>query len=205
MNTHRANDIYIPDPYSWTGTVNVNLLDPDPDTFFIEDIARALSHTARYRGFTEDMISVGHHILIGDWIIRGGLPDYITWDILQIRRSWFLHDAPEAYLGDDQRPFKRIASMKWKRQLEDLYHQRMCDKWAVRGDTTMMEGPVKTVDNLVLAAEVHAAHRSVLSHWTSLPEPVEGSVVIAKQIIQRYQPRFVKERLIDLGKEIGIE
>lgn len=79
---------------SWTGQA-VDLLEPDPRTLRIEDIAHALSLITRYTGHTDTLYSVAQHsVLVSDQV---GPP----WEL-----EGLMHDAPEAYLNDVSAPAK---------------------------------------------------------------------------------------------------
>lgn len=86
----------------WTFTGQcVDLLNPDPDTINITDIAWSLSHICRYNGHTNRFYSVAQHsVLVSQWLQEQPLPD-----ITPLGRKmlyWFalMHDAAEAYIGD---------------------------------------------------------------------------------------------------------
>lgn len=204
MNAHhRENDINEPDPYSWTGSRNINVLDPDPDDFIVSEICRSLSRTMRYGGFSDIPVSVAQHICIGDFILRRcvSVPAG-TWHLWHLRRAWWIHDAPEAYLGDDQRPLKKVSWMKPKCDLEDLYHDRMAKKWGI-SKTKSTKTIVKMVDNLTLAAEVAVAMPEVIGQWQSLPEPPPEAVRYTQLILTETMSQS-ESRLAARAKELEI-
>ena len=88
---------------SWIQTYTgkkFDLLNPDPASICIEDIARSLSHQNRYGGHgLADYYSVAEHsLLLADW------PELPAKD-----RPWaLLHDATEAYLVDVPKPVKNL-------------------------------------------------------------------------------------------------
>lgn len=71
-------------------------LDPRPEEIHIEDIAHALSNVCRFGGFVKHHYSVAQHSLLVSYKVP---PCDALWALL--------HDAPEAYLGDQCRPVKR--------------------------------------------------------------------------------------------------
>lgn len=74
-----------------------DLLNPDPNDIFIEDIAHALSHIARFSGNTREFYSVAQHCVLCSRIN----PSQMVFEKL-------LHDAAEAYIGDLVSPIKNL-------------------------------------------------------------------------------------------------
>ena len=74
-----------------------DLLNPDPNDIFIEDIAHALSHIARFSGNTREFYSVAQHCVLCSRIN----PYNQAFEKL-------LHDAAEAYIGDLVSPLKNL-------------------------------------------------------------------------------------------------
>jgi len=74
----------------------VDVFDANPDTIDINDIAHALSHTARWGGHSEAFYSVASHSI---WVAEQ-VPDGYKLEAL-------LHDATEAYIGDMPKPIKK--------------------------------------------------------------------------------------------------
>lgn len=80
---------------TFTGQM-VNVLNPDPEQIFIEDIAHALSNICRFGGHTRQFYSVAQHsVMVAQ-----------KFDQPYLRMSALLHDAAEAYLLDLPRPIK---------------------------------------------------------------------------------------------------
>lgn len=74
-----------------------DLLEPDPGTILIEDIAHALSNLCRFTGHTSAFMSVAEHSVIVSRLVPAH-------DAL----AGLLHDATEAYVGDVSRPLKQL-------------------------------------------------------------------------------------------------
>jgi 5'-deoxynucleotidase YfbR-like HD superfamily hydrolase len=75
----------------------VDLMNPDPDTLFIEDIAHGLAYNCRWNGHTKGFWSVAQHCcMMHD---RAPYNDRLT---------YLFHDAEEAYWGDMIKPLKNI-------------------------------------------------------------------------------------------------
>jgi hypothetical protein len=75
----------------------VNLLDPDPETILIDDIAHNLAKLCRFNGATNRFYSVAEHSLYVSELV--GHPH---------RFAALMHDAAEAYLGDIVTPLKQL-------------------------------------------------------------------------------------------------
>ena len=73
----------------------IDVFNPKPETITIEDIAHALSNTARWGGHTEYFYSVASHSL---WV-ADNVP-------LEFQLEALLHDGTEAYIGDMPKPIK---------------------------------------------------------------------------------------------------
>lgn len=73
----------------------VSLINPDPATIEIEDIAHALSNLCRYTGHVRDFYSVAQHSVGVSKIVP-------RQDML----AGLMHDATEAFVGDVARPLK---------------------------------------------------------------------------------------------------
>lgn len=83
---------------TFTG-VAFNILDPDPETVRLEDIAHALAHICRYNGHCARFYSVAEHSAWGATHLAAGYG-------FSVQRAFLLHDAAEAYIGDICTPVK---------------------------------------------------------------------------------------------------
>lgn len=87
---------------TWVLTISgrkVDLLDPQPASICIEDIAHALSLQCRFNGHCSAFYSVAQHCVECSWIAS---PKFAL--------ECLLHDAPEAYTGDIVRPLKELLA-----------------------------------------------------------------------------------------------
>jgi hypothetical protein len=132
-------------------------LDPKPNEIFIEDIAHALSMQNRFNGHTNWPYTVAQHsVHVSDYV--GGSPEQ--------RLYGLLHDAAEAYIGDLIRPIKYYLP-----QFKEIEDDIMCavfDKFEI-WPTKAEIAAVKTVDNLMCAAEMRDIRRSGIV--TDMPDP----------------------------------
>lgn len=78
----------------------VNILNPDPDTIRIEDIAHALSLMPRFGGHTNVFYSVAQH---SRWCAR-----YCDKTFKKYAFEALMHDASEAYMMDIPSPIKQL-------------------------------------------------------------------------------------------------
>ena len=88
---------------------SVDLLNPDPLSFEIQDIVNALARVCRFAGHigiagveTSTVYSVAEHsVLLTYWCEDQGLSR-------RVQRAALMHDAAEAYLGDMPTPLKAV-------------------------------------------------------------------------------------------------
>ena len=93
----------------------VDLLNPDPATITLEDIASGLASTCRYGGHVKRFYSVAEHaVLVRDLLReRGAGPD--------TQLMALFHDAAEAYLGDVVAPLKwALRHWEWQRDAHSM-------------------------------------------------------------------------------------
>lgn len=89
--------------WNWMETFSgtkFNLVDIDPASFTLADIARSLSMSCRYKGHVHTFYSVAEHCVL---LARHAIDQGKNWqEVLTV----LLHDAAEAYIGDMVRPAK---------------------------------------------------------------------------------------------------
>lgn len=101
---------------TYTGK-RVHLLEPDPDTIFIEDIAHHLSMQNRFNGATAYPYSVAAHSLyMAKYLVE---PEYAL--------QALMHDATEAYIGDMVKPLK--DSMPEFEEVEAVLWEVLAEKY----------------------------------------------------------------------------
>jgi hypothetical protein len=94
----KAENLYTPNCIRTVSGRYVNLVDPDPETFDIEDIAHALSNIPRFGGHLPIFYSVAHHsVTVARMMHRLTKAE---------RFQGLMHDASEAYLLDIPAPLK---------------------------------------------------------------------------------------------------
>jgi hypothetical protein len=92
---------------TWPGRHTIDLLDPDPATIDIRDIAHHLAYQRRYLGATSRPISTAEH---GVFVSRHCDPEHAL--------EGLLHDGSEAYTGDLISPLKHLVGMELYRRIE---------------------------------------------------------------------------------------
>lgn len=90
-------NLYTKDSIRTVSGLYVNIIDPNPDTIIIEDIAHALTVQRRFGGHIKVHYSVAEHSL--DVMNRVTLNEY--------KLQALMHDASEAYLLDIPSPIKQ--------------------------------------------------------------------------------------------------
>lgn len=79
----------------------VNLLDPQPSSIYLGDIAHALSNQCRFNGHVRRFYSVAEHSVLVSRLIEHHFPHDV-----QLQLAGLMHDAAEAYIGDMISPVK---------------------------------------------------------------------------------------------------
>jgi uncharacterized protein len=145
-----ASDHAPPAPGPYLQTVSgrwVNPIDPDPQQFDIEDIARALGNLCRFGGHCRVFYSVAQHSVIVSELVeqRGGDAEDVF--------AALMHDASEAYLGDMPHPLKhRSALGAVFKEAEDHLEAALREHFAIKPGVP----EIKRADRALLAAERRA-------------------------------------------------
>jgi 5'-deoxynucleotidase YfbR-like HD superfamily hydrolase len=145
-----ASDHAPPAPGPYLQTVSgrwVNPLDPDPEQFDIEDIARALGNLCRFGGHCRDFYSVAQHSVIVSELVeqRGGDAEDVF--------AALMHDASEAYLGDMPHPLKHRSPLGAAfKEAEDRLEAALREHFAIKPDVP----EIKRADRALLATERRA-------------------------------------------------
>ena len=128
------------DTVMWGGKGLVNIDNPDPATFDLPSICRALARKPRYGGFIENTVSVGQHTLLAVHLaeyhvhltkeFQSGMWDS-DWFVAQV----LLHDFAEAYIGDVPKPIKHMPECAGIVEVESRLYHAICARWnAPRND-----------------------------------------------------------------------
>ncbi len=133
----------------WIQTMSGNrfdLIEPDPSSLDIEEIAHSLSMLCRFTGHVREFMSVAQHSVMVARIIesldRGAhLGSQLAYDGL-------MHDATEAYVGDVSRPLKRL--LPEYKAIESRIAKAIAERYLV---TDPLPELVKVADNVSLLWE----------------------------------------------------
>ena len=139
-----------------SGTL-VDVLEPDPDTLLLEDIAYHLSHEPRFAGAIGTGYAVGHHSVVVAKLcsLMANAADPVS--RARIIRAGLFHDGPEAALRDIPKDVKHAM-----RALSSRFNI---------GWNEEIASMVKKADEDALAAEVTALWPSHLQHHFNVAEP----------------------------------
>ena len=145
----------LPSITTFTGKT-LDFENPDPESICIEDIAHALSMVCRFSGQCREFYSVAQHsvlVSLGLHLIVQKENNEMWWlwkqQEIKLRQIALLHDAAEAYMGDMNRPLKRI--MPQYSRIEDRVFRAIASKFKLL--FSEVPGIVKDMDQLIFANE----------------------------------------------------
>ena len=158
---------------SWLATSSgqvIDLLNPDPACFTIEDIANNLSKLCRFNGQLKRFYSVAQHSMY----VASLVPEPLKLQAL-------LHDATEAYICDVPTPLKAMLGSVYK-DIEERIARAIGEKFAV--DLVNLHPTVKAADRVMLLSERDALQECPQSWGCEMDEglrypgfsPVDGSI-----------------------------
>ena len=138
----------------------LDLLDPQPDQFDIDDIALGLSRTARWNGQTGLLLTVAQHSLM----VSENVPPAYALPAL-------LHDASEYLLSDLPTPLKELCTdyRRVEERLQTAIYQKFwcAEKHDLSFD--LMQSLVRNADARVLATEYRDLHPHKLFNIPAAP------------------------------------
>ena len=128
------------------------LFDPKPEEVLLRDIAHSLAFQCRWTGHTTRFLSVAEHC-----VYAAGLCPAL---------GALLHDAPEAYVGDNSRPLKAGVSALGK--IEQGIWEAIAARFNISPD---LPRAVHEADQLALAAEIDQGFlaKPIGFEWERLP------------------------------------
>lgn len=133
----KQENLYTPDCIRTVSGIYVNVFDPKPEMFVIEDIAHALSMQPRFGGHLPHFYSVAQHSALTAAFVEE-----------EYKLSALMHDASEAYLLDIPRPIKQRLS-----NYKDIEHGLMQVLSVVFGFQYPLPEAVKKADEDMLKLE----------------------------------------------------
>lgn len=99
--------------------MRVNVLDPDPATIVLEDIASGLSRQSRFLGQIRRFYSVAEHSIYVALLCADG----------SLIKTALLHDATEAFLGDVPATLRALPAWSFYPALEDNLYRVIATKF----------------------------------------------------------------------------
>lgn len=129
---------------TWLGTNSgkrIDLFNPDPNNFTLEDIAMGLSRVARFNGQTKVRYSVAEHSINVASLVP---PKY--------RLQALLHDAAEAYICDVPSPLKKLLGPTYS-SIEERIASAIGERFGI--DLVNLPACVKQADHIMLITEHH--------------------------------------------------
>lgn len=162
-------------------------VDPRPEDVSIEDIAHHLSMLCRYTGACSRFYSIAEHSCHVSLMVPRE-------DAL----AGLLHDAPEAYLNDLNRPLKRSPGLEEYRRIEALNWRAVSARF---GLPEALPHSVETADSEILFHE-----QAALMPW---PPPgmdwgmgLKKPAVVRPELIQGWSPAMAKQAFLERFKEL---
>ena len=153
----------------------VNVFDPNPEIFDIEDIAHALSHQCRFSGHLKQYYSVANHsIFCYKEALSTGLGK-------KEQLTALMHDCSEAYLVDIPRPIKRQFP-----QYKSIESGLMYILSKIFGFSWPIPKEIEYIDNLALQLE-----------WDYLMIQNKNA-----PYVEVYSQEYAKELFLDIFKEL---
>lgn len=144
----------------------VRLVDPNPDSIAIEDIAHALARTCRFGGHSRTFYSVAEHSIHVMRFVRS-----VHKLGTGAQKAALLHDAAEAYLGDVVKPLKVVLGDAY-RELERGFERAIGERFGV--DFESHRASTRDGDLRCLMSEAEqllpgGPHKADGGHWPNLP------------------------------------
>lgn len=142
----------------------VNLLDPDPETIVLRDIALGLSRQSRFVGQCSRYYSVAEHSLLTLALARGYLEQPILSE--EIQKAALMHDGHEAFLRDFPSPLKKHFTEY--EVLVDRLDQALMTKFSIESFSLP---EIKKLDSIALSIEAWRLMPCRPENWTSPLDP----------------------------------
>lgn len=172
---------------SWVITLSgkrFSILDPDPASVEISDIACSLARQARFNGHTRFFYSVGQHSVLGAEVAPTP----------EIALQMLFHDATEAYIGDLVSPIK--ALLPDFEAIEDGIQKAICQRLGIEYPLPKV---VKQIDRRLLATEVRDLITTDLASWNIHTDEAFDFPIIP------WSPEVTEARFLDLAQKLGVQ
>lgn len=168
----------------------LDLANPQPDQFTLEDIAGALSKICRFGGQCDYFYSVAEHSYLCVCVAeRDGLP-------LDTQQAVLLHDAAESFIGDMVKPLKIM--MPGYAEVEARVEAAIAEKFCI--DFERERESIRKIDHEMLIAERRAMFSPDKVTWAG-----EDEVRRLQVDFQTWVPNHAEVAFMRLAKFIGIK
>ena len=147
----------------------VDLINPDPSTINILDIAHALGAMPRFAGHTKKFYSVAEHSVQCAIRVEHGI---------RLEMVALLHDASEAYLMDIPRPLKQ--NLPEYKAIEERMMRAIFAKFELPYEDMLL---IKQVDNELLEIEMECVFLGVGPFDYHKPEQAEKNFLEVFHVI----------------------
>ena len=149
----------------------IDMMQPDPFSFRIYDIAHGLSREGRFSNQTDAVYSVGQHSLLVEQILAQHVEHGRDKTLLLMA---LLHDAHEFITRDISTPFANALEQIAPGALDELKHRYQCCIWQLVGlSHAEVNDPgrcqlIKWADSLALLMEKEDLQVDIQAHWPQL-------------------------------------
>lgn len=138
---------------TWLGTNSgkkIDLLNPDPKQFTLDDIATGLSKVSRFNGQIQQVYSVAQHSMYVAELVKK-----------ELKLQALLHDATEAFICDVPTPLKRLLGATYK-DVENRLARAIGIAFGV--ELVDLDPAVREADSIMLMTE-HERLQLVPAEW----------------------------------------
>lgn len=164
----------------------IDLLNPDPKDINLTDIAVGLANTCRFGGQMDQHYSVAQHSIY----VAQKSP-------FRFKLRALMHDAAEAYLGDIQRPIKRLLS--GYHDLEVRFEAAINKKFRLKPLNEEDAALLKEIDTEMCATERQLLNNDPADIWIGL-----GRTLPDKGFhIPVWEPKYAYQRFIEAFENLS--
>ncbi len=168
-----------------------DLVNPDPESVSIKDIAVALANQCRFNGHTRRFYSVAEHCLYVSRAVSGISREMAYYGLM--------HDAAEAYVGDVVAPLKSL--LPEYRAVEERVWRAICVRFNLPVE---LPGAVHIADKCMLATELEYLLLAPPKPWDNRCEPFPLREIGLDSISQfGLPPREAHRRFLERFAELA--
>lgn len=174
----------------------LDLTNPRPEQFVLEDIACGLSKICRFGGHIHGWYSVAEHSCHAALALSAC--------DLNTQRAALMHDATEAFIGDVVKPLKTILQPNYgdiEKRLEGI----IGEKFSI--DFLSAKGMVEKIDHALLLAEKEAmtTKTSNESPWCSDTQAESLKPMVQSVSFMNLWPREAEQLFLQIASKLGLK